>query len=220
MMLTTHYRDRTEAGQVLARQLAPYASRVDTVVLGLARGGVTVAAEVAGYLRAPLDAFIVQNIESPDHAGMVLGAITSGGTSVLDHDAIYRSGLSPTELREITVREARELNRRETLYRAHRPPPQIAGHVVVIVDDGLAAGFAMHAAIIALLRQQPAWLVAAAPVGSPEVCDELAQEVHEVVCPVRPDSLESVGLWYDHFAPTNDEDVRDCLRRATTLPAA
>lgn len=215
-----HYRDRIEAGQILARQLAAYASRVDTLVLGLARGGVTTAAEVAHYLRAPLDAFIVETITAPDHPEMELGAITSGGVSVLDHDAICRAGLSAADLREITGRENRDVARREGIYRERRPPPHIAGHVVILVDDGLATGLAMHAAVIALLRQEPAWLVAAAPVGSPEVCEELAQEVHEVVCPVRPDALESVGLFYDHFSPTDDEEVRACLRRSTMLPSA
>jgi putative phosphoribosyl transferase len=221
MILTAHqYRDRTEAGQLLARQLAPYASRVDTLVLGLARDGIAIAAEVASYLRAPLDGFIVQKIEAPDHVDMTLGALTSAGVSVLDHEAIYRAGISTSELREITARKSQELKRREEFYREHRPPPHIAGRVVIIVDDGLASGFAMHAAIFGLLRQEPAWLVAAAPVGSAEVCDELAQEVHEVVCPLRPEPLESVGLWYDHFSPTNDDEVRACLRRASALPGA
>ena len=221
MIFSSHqYRDRIDAGQVLARALAPYASRVDTLVLGLARGGVTIASEVASYLRAPLDGFIVQKIASPDRADLNLGALTSGGVSMLDHEAIYRAGITGDELHEITARESRELKRREEFYREHRPSPRIAGRVVIIIDDGLETGFAMHAAIIALLRQQPAWLVAAAPVGSMEVCEELAQEVHEVVCPLRPKPLEAVGLWYEHFSPTDDESVRACLRRATTLPAA
>lgn len=221
MILTAHhYRDRNEAGQVLARQLAPYASRVDTLVLGLAREGVTIAAEVAAYLRAPLDAFIVQTITAPDHQDLALGAITSGGGSVIDHDAIYRAGLSQAEMRELVAHESRELKRRESFYREQRPPPRIAGRVVIVIDDGLADGFAMHAATIALLRQQPAWIVAAAPVGSAEVCEELAQEVHEVICPLRPETLESVGVWYDDFHPTADTAVRECLRHATALPAA
>jgi putative phosphoribosyl transferase len=221
MILSTYqYRDRCEAGQLLARQLAAYASRVDTLVLGLAREGVAVAAEVAAYLRAPLDAFIVQTVASPDHEDLALAAITSGGASVIDHDAIYRAGLTESQVRELVAHESRELKVREAFYREHRPPPHIEGRVVILVDDGLASGFAMHAAAIALLRQQPAWIVAAAPVGSAEVCSDLAQEVHEVVCPLRPEPLESIGLWYDHFLPTEDASVRDCLRHATTLPSA
>lgn len=221
MILSTYqYRDRCEAGQILARQLAAYASRVDTLVLGLAREGVAVAAEVATYLRAPLDAFIVQTIASPDHEDLALGAITSGGMSVIDHDAIYRAGISGPEVRDLVARGSRDLKQREEFYREHRPPPHIEGRVIIIVDDGLASGFAMHAATIAVLRQQPAWIVAAAPVGSAEVCSDLAQEVHEVVCPLRPERLESIGLWYDHFLPTEDSAIRDCLRHATTLPAA
>jgi putative phosphoribosyl transferase len=116
--------------------------------------------------------------------------------------------------------ESRDLKHREEFYRENRPPPKIAGRLVILVDDGIATGFAMHAAIIALLRQQPAWLVVAAPVGSAEACSELAQEVHEIVCPLRPEPLESIGTWYDHFLPVNDEEVRDRLHRATALPAA
>lgn len=220
MLATCQYRDRIEAGQVLARKLAPYASRVDTLVLGIARGGVAIAAEVAAYLRAPLHGFIVQPLWSPGHRDVPLGALTSGGASVLDHEAINNSGATQEELHEIIARETRALRRREEFYHEHRPPPKIAGRVVLVVDDGLASAFAMHAAIIALLREQPAWLVAAAPAGSAEVCDELAQEVHEVVCPLRLEPVESVGLWYDHFAPTDDEEVRACLRRATALPSA
>jgi putative phosphoribosyl transferase len=216
MILTAHqYRDRTDAGHVLAGQLASYASRVDTLVLGLPRGGIVVAAEVAAYLRAPLDAFLVRKIEAPNHAGTFLGAVTSGGMSVLDHEAIYGAGL-----RELMAGESRDLKHREEFYRENRPPPKIAGRLVILVDDGIATGFAMHAAIIALLRQQPAWLVVAAPVGSAEACSELAQEVHEIVCPLRPEPLESIGTWYDHFLPVNDEEVRDRLHRATALPAA
>jgi putative phosphoribosyl transferase len=221
VVLTVHqYRDRTEAGQVLARQLAPYASRVDTIVLGLGRGGVAVGAEVSNYLRAPLDVLLVRKLSLPDQSEVTLGAIASGGTSVLDDDVVSFNGITRADLHEITVRETRELKRSEDYYRECRPPPKIAGRVVIVVTDGLATGFAMHAAIIALMPQQPAWLVAAAPVGSPEACGELAQEAHQVVCPLRPEPLESVGLWYEHFSPIADEEVRTCLRRASALPSA
>lgn len=221
MIFTAHqYRNRVDAGHVLAGQLASYASRVDTLVLGLPRGGMTVAAEVAAYLRAPLDAFLVRKIEAPEHAGVSLGSVTSGGLSVLDHEAIYNAGISSEDVRQLMAGESRELKQREEFYRDNRVPQKIAGRLVIIVDEGIATGFAMHAAIIALLRQQPAWLVVAAPVGSAEACNDLAQEVHEVVCPLRPEPLESVGLWYDHFSPVDDEEVRACLHRATALPAA
>jgi putative phosphoribosyl transferase len=220
MVLTLNqYRDRVEAGQVLARQLAPYASRVDTIVLGLGPAGVAIGAEVSSYLRAPLDVLLVRKLTLPDQPEITLGAIASGGTSVLDDDAISFNGLSRADLRAITTREVQEMKNSEDYYRECRPPPKIAGRVVIVVSEGLATGFAMHAAIFALMRQQPAWVVAAAPVGAPEVCGDLAQEVHQVVCPLRPEPLESVGLWYEHFSPIADDEVRTCLRRASALPS-
>ncbi len=213
-----HYRDRIEAGQLLARQLAPYASRVDTLVLALPRGGVPVAAEVAAYLNAPLDALLVRKLLHPDNPDIMLGAIASGGVRMLDDDAIQRAGISPEEITHLTMVESAELIRIEHFYRGDQPPPHIAGRVVILVDDGLMTGSSMHAAVIALHRQQPAWIVVAAPVGSNEACDDLAQEVHAVVCPLRPEPLESVGLWYDHFAPVDEENARAGLRRGRGLP--
>ncbi|MGH7943483.1 MAG: phosphoribosyltransferase [Opitutaceae bacterium] len=219
MILNVHrYHDRVEAGQVLARQLAHYASRVDALVLAIPRGGVPVALEVAAYLNAPLDAFVVRKLALPDSPGSALGAIAPGGVSVYDEDAIEQAGVTREQIAEIAAREAAELERRQLFYRGHRPAPQIAGRVVILVDEGLAAGLGMHAAVIALHRQQPAWLVVAAPVGSVEACEELAQEVHEVVCPFRPKPFQSVGLWYDHFALADDEEVRAALRRTSGLP--
>jgi putative phosphoribosyl transferase len=218
MILTVHqYRDRIEAGQVLARQLAHYASRVDTLVLALPRGGVPVAVEVAKYLNAPLDVFLVRKLGLPDHPELAMGAIASGGVRVLDDEAIERGHVSREQLAEITARETAELERQQQLYRGNRPPPPITGRVVIVVDDGLATGYSMHAAVMALHRQQPAWLVVAAPVGSTEACDDLAQEVHEVVCPLRPEPFQAVGLWYDHFSPTDDDEVREGLRRVAGL---
>ena len=220
MILTLHqYRDRIEAGQVLARQLAHYASRVDTLVLGLARGGVVIACEVAAYLNVPLDAFVVRKLALPENPEVAIGAIASGGVRVLDQEAIDHAEISAKEVAAITERETAELRRREAAYRGPRLLPPMSGRVVILVDDGLATGFSMHAAVIALHRLEPAWLVVAAPVGSQEACDDLAQEVHEVVCPLRPDPLQAIGLWYDHFSPTSDEEVRACLKRAG-LPRA
>jgi putative phosphoribosyl transferase len=219
MILTVHqYRDRIEAGQILARQLAHYASRVDTLVLALPPEGVPIAVEVASYLNAPLDAFVVRKLVLPNDPEHPIGALAPGGARVFDDEAIQNSGLAPPEFADLVARETAELERRQQLYRGDRPPPQIAGRVVIVVDDGLATGYAMHAAIIALHRQQPAWLVVAAPVGSVEACNELAQEAHEVVCPLRPDPLRSIGLWYDHFSPTDDDEVRTTLRRSSGLP--
>ena len=218
MILTVHqYRDRIEAGQVLARQLAHYASRVDTIVLALPRGGVPIAVEVAKYLNAPLDVFLVRKLGLPDHPEVAMGAIASGGVRVLDDDAIERGHVTTAELAEITARETAELERQQQLYRGNRPPPTLTGRVVILVDDGLATGYSMHAAVVAAHRQQPAWLVVATPVGSPEACNDLAQEVHEVVCPLRPEPFQAVGLWYDHFSPTDDDEVRAGLRRVAGL---
>jgi predicted phosphoribosyltransferase len=219
MMLSVHpYRDRIEAGQTLARHLAHYAGRVDTLVLALPRGGVPIAVEVAEYLHAPMDTFMVRKLTLPHDPGRALGAIASDGVIVLDDDTIKANGVTPDELTAIVSRETAELDRRQRLYRGRLPLPTISGRVVIVVDDGVLTGVSMHAAVIALHRQQPAWLVVAIPVGSVEACDELAKEVHEVVCPLRPEPLESVGLWYDHFSVLDDEEVRACLRHASPLP--
>ena len=215
-----HYHDRTEAGQLLARQLAHFASRVDTLVLAVPRGGVPVAVEVAAYLNAPLDALVVQTLELAKPTQASIGAVAPGDVAVYDEHAIREAGVTPELVAEITAREAAAIERRQHLYRGFRPPPQISGRVVILVDEGISTTLAMHAAVISLHRQQPAWIVVAAPVGSPEACDELAQEVHEVVCPFRPDPFQSVGLWYDHFAPIEDDTVRVTLRRTCGLPRA
>lgn len=217
MILVHQYRDRVEAGQVLARHLAHYAARVDTLVLALPAGGVPIAVEVAAYLNAPLDALLVRRLWRPDDPDRAIGAIATGGVRVLDDDAIGEAGLSQGDVALLADRETAELQRLEQVYRGRRRPPAIAGRVVILVDDGLASGLSMHAAVIAVHRQQPAWLVVAAPVGAPEVCAELAQEAHEVVCPLRPEPLQSVGLWYDHFPPTDDNEIRASLRRGGGL---
>jgi putative phosphoribosyl transferase len=219
MILTVHqYRDRIEAGQVLARHLAHYAGRVDTLVLALPRGGVPVAVEVAAYLNAPLDIFIVRKLALPEKPELTLGAVATGGISVLDDAEIRNQRITPAQLAAVTEREMAELERRQQLYRGRLPLPRIAGRVVILVDDGLATGLSMHAAVIALHRQQPAWLVVAAPVGSAEACDELTHEAHEVVCPFRPAPFHSIGLSYDHFAPVDDDEIRTSLQHASALP--
>lgn len=211
------YHDRVEAGQMLARKLAQYASRVDTLVLAVPPGGVPVAMEVASYLNAPLDAFLLRKLTHPGSPGYALGAIASGGVSVYDEAAIRTAGVTPLQLAEITARESAELERRQLLYRGSRPLPHIGGRVVILVSDGLDTCLCMHAAVIALHRQRPAWLVVAAPVGAIDACEELAQEVHEVVCPLRPEPFESVGLWYDHFGPHDDDEIRSTFRRTSGL---
>jgi putative phosphoribosyl transferase len=221
MILHAHqYHDRVEAGRVLARQLAHYASRVDTLVLAVPDGGIPIALEVAAYLNAPMDALVVRTLALADSPDAPLGAVASGGVSLYDEGAIQRTGVTPGQIAALTALETAELERRQQLYREHRSPPRIAGRVVILVDDGLASGLSMHAAVIAVHRQQPAWLVVAAPVGSVEACEELAQEVHEVVCPFRPTPFCSINQWYDHSTPSDDDVVRAALRRTAGLPRA
>lgn len=203
---------------MLAQQLFRYSHRLDTLVLGLARGGVPVAYQVATELNAPLDVFSVRKLAVPGNPDLAMGAIASGGGRVIDEHVLRESGVTQRELEEVSARESAELERRERLYRGNRPAPVIAGRVVLVIDEGLVTGYSMHAAVIALHQMEPAWLVVATPVGAPEACDDLVDEVHELVCPLRPDPLQAVGLWYDHFAPTTDDDVRMCLHRAKALP--
>jgi putative phosphoribosyl transferase len=214
------YHDRVEGGRVLARQLAHYASRVDTLVLAVPRGGIPIALEVASYLNAPMDAFVTRTLALAGNPDVPLGAVAPGGVSVYDEGAIACAGVTPAQIAAITAQETAELERCQRRYREHRSPPHIAGRVVILVDDGLPNGLAMHAAVIALHRQQPAWLVVAAPVGSVEACEELAQEVHEVVCPFRPVSFCSTNQWYDHSTLIEDDTVRAALRRTAGLARA
>jgi putative phosphoribosyl transferase len=212
------YRDRIEAGHVLGQHLVQYANRVDTLVLAMARGGVPVALQVADYLNAPMDVFVVCELVTPGRPDLALGAVATGGVRVLDEMAIQGAGVSPREVAEVSARGAAELERQQRLYRSRRAPLEVNGRIVILVDDGLPTGFAMHAAVMALHRQQPAWLIAAAPVGAPEACDDLAEEVHELVCPLRPAPFHSLEDWYRHFAPTTDAQVRECLDKAAELP--
>jgi putative phosphoribosyl transferase len=221
MILHAHqYHDRVEAGQVLARQLAHYASRVDTLVLAVPHGGVPIALEVAAYLNAPMDAFVVRKLALPDYPDTPLGAVASGGVSVYDEGAIERIGVTREKIAALTAHETAEMERCQRLYREHRPFPQLTGRVVILVNDGLTTGLSMHAAVIAVYHHEPAWLVVAAPVGSVEACEELAQEVHELVCPFRPDPFCSVEQWYDHSSADDDDAVRAALRRTAGLPRA
>jgi putative phosphoribosyl transferase len=220
MLHAQPYRDRVEAGRILAPQLAHYASRVDTLILAVPCGGVPIALELAAYLNAPVDALLARELTSPDYPELALGAIATGGVSLFDDAAIERAGITPAQLARLTAEETAELERRQQLYRGLRAPPQIRGRVVILVNDGVTNGLLMHAAVIALHRQQPAWLVVAAPVGSAEACTELAQEVHDIICPFRPHPFCSVGRWYDQFIPGDDDAVRAALHRTAGLPRA
>ncbi len=217
MLAVKTYVDRIQAGQVLAQHLAHYLGRPDALVLALPRGGVPVGFEVAKFLNAPLDVFLVRKLGVPGQEELAMGAIASGGVRLLNTDLIHEAGIPAHAIETVTALESGELKRREQTYRAGRPSRPIPGRVIVVVDDGLATGFSMRAALKALRALGPAWLCAAVPVGAPETCDELAEEADEVVCPLRPSPFQAVGLWYDHFAPTTDEDVVADLAKATEL---
>jgi erythromycin esterase-like protein/predicted phosphoribosyltransferase len=214
------YRNRAHAGRELARYLARYANRSDVLVLGLPRGGVPVAAEVAAALGAPLDVLLVRKLGVPGHEELALGAIAEGGIEVLNGRLIHDLGLSRDMVQRVAVRERLELERRDQLFRGGRSRAAAAGHIVILVDDGLATGATMEAAVVALREIKPARIVVAAPVGAPETCQRLRRLADDVVCPVQPPAFNAVGMWYDDFTETSDDDVRDQLARAGRLMSA
>ncbi len=207
----TKFANRSEAGRALARLLERYADQPRTIVLGLARGGVPVAAEVARALHAPLDVFLVRKLGVPGFEELAMGAIASGGVRVLNNDVIAKARVPPDEIERVAAIEERELHRREREYRDDRPPPLVTGHTAILVDDGLATGASMTAAVAALRRRDPSRIVVAVPVGAPETCRSLESQVDALVCPVRPAGFGAVGAWYDDFSPTTDEEVRKLL---------
>ena len=209
------FRDRTEAGRQLAAKLVAYAGRPDVLVLALPRGGVPVAFEVARALRAPLDIFLVRKLGLPGHEELAMGAIATGGVRVLNEDVVRALRVSGEVIDAVAAEEQQELERRERLYRGDRPPADVGGRTVVLVDDGLATGATMRAAIAALRQRGPARVVVAVPVGAPETCAEFQDEADEAVCARTPEPFYAVGLWYGDFSQTTDEEVRDLLEQAT-----
>lgn len=217
-MVELPFEDRVEAGQILASQLHAYADRVDVVVLALPRGGVPVGFEIAQALRAPLDVMIVRKLGVPGHEELALGAIASGGVRVLNERVVEDLALSPGTIEAIARRQQVELERREKLYRGERPALEVAGYIVILVDDGIATGSTMRAAIQALRQQQPARIVVAAPVAPPSACEEMQSLVDELVCLAQPAGFFAVGQWYRNFPQTTDEEVRNLLDRANRVP--
>jgi erythromycin esterase-like protein/predicted phosphoribosyltransferase len=216
------FRDRREAGRHLASKLAAYANRSDVLVLGLARGGVPVAYEVAHALAAPLDVFIVRKLGVPGYEELAMGAIATGGVRVLNNQLVERLGIPEYLIEVVAAREQEELRRRERLYRGGLPPLDARGRTVILVDDGLATGTTMQAAIKALKQQDPARIVVAVPIASRETCEELKAEADDVICAVTPEPFHAVGLWYEDFAQTTDEEVRELLaprRQSEEKPA-
>jgi predicted phosphoribosyltransferase len=206
------FTDRVDAGRQLAGKLSKYAGREDVVVLALPRGGVPVAAEVARELAAPFDVFLVRKLGVPGHSELAMGAIAEGGVEVLSDHLIRDLDIPYAAVQQVAVRERLELDRRDALYRDGRPRPQIRGRIVLVVDDGLATGASMQAAVIALRRLEPARVVVAVPVGAMETCERLRREADEVVCAVTPESFQAVGLWYQRFDQTTDDEVRQLVR--------
>jgi len=208
------FRDRIDAGRALALALEEYRGRPDVVVLGLPRGGVPVAAEVADALGAPLDVFVVRKLGVPGHEEFAMGAIASGGVRVMNRAAIDMLAIPQAAIEQVVEREQRELERREREYRDDRPPPQIAGRIAILVDDGLATGSSMLAAVAALRNLRPARIVVAVPVGAAQTCRKLQAEADEVICAMVPEDFQAVGLWYDDFGQTSDAEVQATLREA------
>ena len=205
------FRDRLHAGRELARLLEPYAQRPDVIVLGLPRGGVPVAAEVARTLGVPFDVFMVRKLGVPGHEELGFGAIAQGGVQVLNDRLIGDLALPRPVVERVAAREQVELERRDALYRGGRPFPVIRDRVVILIDDGLATGATMEAAVTALRRLQPARVIVAVPVGARETCDRLAAIADAVICAATPDPFDAVGLWYEDFSQTTDEEVRALL---------
>ena len=211
------YADRREAGAVLAGHLREFVGR-DVVVLGLPRGGIPVACEVAMALRAPLDVFVVRKLGLPGHPELAMGAIASGGVRVLNEDLIRQLRVPYAAIEAVARAEQTELERRERAYRGARPPIPIEGRIVILVDDGLATGSTMRAAVLAARRLIPSEIVVAVPVGARETCRALAEVADDVVCALMPEPLAAVGLWYDDFEQTTDDEVRRLIATCAAAP--
>jgi putative phosphoribosyl transferase len=212
------FKDRTDAGRRLALELELYRGRDDVVVLALPRGGVPVGFEVAEALHAPLDVFVVRKIGVPGQPELAMGAIASGDVEVRNEDVFRHLGVSETAARAVIERERRELERRERMYRHGLPPHDVAGKVVILVDDGLATGATMRAGVQALRRRDPAAIVVAVPTAAPDTCDEFRDLVEDVVCLETPEPFLGVGRWYVDFAQVTDADVEDLLGRRRAAP--
>lgn len=206
------FRDRSEAGRLLAHQLEHYKNRPDVIVLGLPRGGVPVAYEVAKELNVPLDVFIVRKLGVPGHEELGMGAIATGGIRIINNEVVRSLNIPQQAIDYVTAQERQELERREHLYRGDRPASDIRGKTVIVVDDGLATGSTMRVALAALRQQAPAKLVVAVPLAPPETCDQLRAEADEVVCAVTPEPFYAVGSWYRNFDQTSDDEVRNLIQ--------
>lgn len=210
--IPTRFRDRAAAGRALAESLTSYAGQDDVIVLGLPRGGVPVAAEIARALLAPLDLMLVRKLGVPGHEELAMGAIASGGVRVLNSEVVAGLEISESAIDRVATEEKRELQRREREYRGDRPPPQLQKKTVILVDDGLATGATMRAAVTATREHHPGRVVVAIPVAPEETCRELEQVADEVVCLSMPEPFMAIGIWYQQFGQVSDQEVRELLR--------
>jgi putative phosphoribosyl transferase len=208
------FRNRTEAGLFLAKELAAYADRPDVLILALPRGGVPVAFQIAKALHVALDVFVVRKLGAPGQEELAMGAITTGGVRMLNDSVVQACGISESEIESVAAREQKELERRERLYRGQRAAPDVRGRTVIIVDDGLATGTTMRVAITALRKLHPSRLVVAVPVAPFSTCEELKGEVEEVVCLLSPETFMAIGIFYEDFTQTSDEEVCNLLERS------
>lgn len=213
------FRNRTEAGKLLAAQLTEYANRPDVVVLGLPRGGVPVAFEVAKALNAPLDVCLVRKLGVPGHQELAMGAIATGEVCVINENVVDWLRIPQATIDQVAAIEIRELNRRNHIYRGNRPLPKIKNHTIILVDDGIATGATIRAAIATLKKQQPRELVVAVPVAGVATCEELRAEVDKVGCVMMPENLYAIGVWYEDFEQTTDAEVCQLLTSQKLLLA-
>jgi len=213
------FHDRADAGRRLAEHLGEYAGRNDVLVLALPRGGVPVAYEVARALHAPLDVFLVRKLGVPGQEELAMGAIASGGLRVLNESVVHALDIPEDVIDAVAREEMQELRRREEAYRDGRPFPSLRGRTIILIDDGLATGATMRAAVEALRQRQPSRIVVAVPVAAGATCDEFMGIADDVVCAETPDPFHAVGLWYDDFSQTSDEEVHDLLARSAAETA-
>lgn len=212
--MTAQFHNRTQAGELLASKLTAYTKRPDVLVLGLPRGGVPVAFEVAKALNVPLDIILVRKLGVPTQPELAMGAIATGGVLVLNDDVVIWLGVSGAEIDAVAQREMQELERRDRLYRGNRPLPHVQNRTVILVDDGIATGSTLRAAIAALRQQQPQQIIVAVPIAPAAVCQQLRTEADDVVCAIEVEQLSAISLWYEEFAQTTDEEVRALLSEA------
>ena len=210
--------DRRDAGRALTKELKDYANQQDVIILALPRGGVPVAYEIASALSLPLDVFIVRKLGVPGHEELALGAVASGGTVVFNQALLSQLNIPQSAIEQVLQSEQQELARREIVYRGHKPFPSLTHKTIILVDDGIATGSTMRAAITALNQQKPARIIIAVPVAARSTYEEMRSLVDKIICPLQPIHFHAVGLWYEDFSQTSDDEVIEILNKTRTTP--